>query len=75
MLPQTFEQMRRVGWTARFVTEVAGPEVLSDRAGWERVFSFDADSLSALFAPAAGKRGDALFACGRRGHGDARGEP
>lgn len=24
VLPQTFEQMRRVGWTARFVTEVAG---------------------------------------------------
>jgi hypothetical protein len=24
LLPQTFEQMRRVGWTARFVTEVAG---------------------------------------------------
>jgi hypothetical protein len=23
-LPQTFEQMRRVGWTTRFVTEVAG---------------------------------------------------
>jgi hypothetical protein len=27
MLPQTFEQMRRVGWTARFVTEVAGEKV------------------------------------------------
>jgi hypothetical protein len=24
LLPQTFEQMRRIGWTARFVTEVAG---------------------------------------------------
>jgi hypothetical protein len=24
VLPQTFEQMRRVGWTTRFVTEVAG---------------------------------------------------
>ena len=24
VLPQTFEQMRRVGWTARFVTEVGG---------------------------------------------------
>ena len=24
LLPQTCEQMRRVGWTARFVTEVAG---------------------------------------------------
>jgi hypothetical protein len=24
LLPQTVEQMRRVGWTARFVTEVAG---------------------------------------------------
>jgi hypothetical protein len=24
VLPQTFEQMRRVGWTARFVTEVEG---------------------------------------------------
>src|SRR5215475_5307368 len=24
LLPQTFEQMRRVGWTVRFVTEVAG---------------------------------------------------
>jgi hypothetical protein len=24
VLPQTFEQMRRVGWTVRFVTEVAG---------------------------------------------------
>jgi hypothetical protein len=24
LLPQTFEQRRRVGWTARFVTEVAG---------------------------------------------------
>ena len=24
VLPQTFEQMRRVGWTARFVTEVTG---------------------------------------------------
>jgi hypothetical protein len=24
VLPQVFEQMRRVGWTARFVTEVAG---------------------------------------------------
>jgi hypothetical protein len=24
VLPQTFEQIRRVGWTARFVTEVAG---------------------------------------------------
>lgn len=24
LLPQTFEQMRRVGWTARFVTEVGG---------------------------------------------------
>jgi hypothetical protein len=24
VLPQTFEKMRRVGWTARFVTEVAG---------------------------------------------------
>jgi hypothetical protein len=24
VLPQTFEQMRRVGWTRRFVTEVAG---------------------------------------------------
>lgn len=24
LLPQTFEQMRRLGWTARFVTEVAG---------------------------------------------------
>lgn len=24
VLPQTFEQMRRVGWTARFVAEVAG---------------------------------------------------
>jgi len=24
VVPQTFEQMRRVGWTARFVTEVAG---------------------------------------------------
>jgi hypothetical protein len=27
MLPQTVEQMRRVGWTARFVTEVAGEKV------------------------------------------------
>ena len=27
ILPQTFEQMRRVGWTARFVTEVAGEKV------------------------------------------------
>src|SRR5262249_34387598 len=26
-LPQTVEQMRRVGWTARFVTEVAGEKV------------------------------------------------
>jgi len=24
VLPQTFEQMRRIGWTARFVTEVTG---------------------------------------------------
>src|SRR5215831_8998446 len=24
VLPQTFEQMRRIGWTGRFVTEVAG---------------------------------------------------
>lgn len=27
LLPQTFEQMRRVGWTARVVTEVAGEKV------------------------------------------------
>src|SRR5215471_1556142 len=27
VLPQTFEQMRRVGWTARFVTEVGGEKV------------------------------------------------
>ena len=26
VLPQTFEQMRRVGWTARFVTAVAGQQ-------------------------------------------------
>jgi hypothetical protein len=26
VLPQTFEQMRRVGWTTRFVTEVAGKQ-------------------------------------------------
>jgi hypothetical protein len=29
ILPQTFEQMRRVGWTARFVTEVAGQKYYS----------------------------------------------
>src|SRR5262245_31112465 len=27
LLPQTFEQMRRVGWTARFVTAVGGEKV------------------------------------------------
>jgi hypothetical protein len=27
LLPQTFEQMRRVGWTARFVTAVGGEQV------------------------------------------------
>src|SRR5262249_59506610 len=51
-----------------------GAEVLPDGAGWKRVFSFDADSLPALSAPAAGQRGDALFACRRWGHGDAGGE-
>jgi hypothetical protein len=29
VLPQTFEQIRRVGWTARFVTEVAGQKYYS----------------------------------------------
>ena len=66
VLPQTFEQMRRVGWTTRFVTEVGGEKYYPTVLDGSEYFHSTQIHCPQLSAPAAGQRGDALFACGRR---------